>query len=110
MSAAKGAAIDIEATLDTMPSPMWDAVVIDASADALAKVGPAVDFVREQFRHCKAMLVLGDAPALLAAAGIAAPSDAGFLRVAAGADASDAFVKAIGRHKHYEREQDPSPV
>ncbi len=52
-AAVVGAAIEIEATLETMPSPMWDAVAIDASAEALAKVGPAVEFVKEQFRHCK---------------------------------------------------------
>ena len=112
---AKGnGAIEIEATLETMPSPMWDAVVVDASADALAKVGPAVEFVKEQFRHCKTILLAGAAPALLAAAGIDAPADAGFIDVAgAGFSAKaavDAFMKAVGKHKHYEREKDPSPV
>ena len=108
----RGAAIEIEATLETMPSPMWDALVIDASADALARVGPAVEFLKEQFRHCKTILVAGAAPALLAAAGIEAPDDPGFIEAAAGADKGvvDDFIAAVGRHKHYEREKDPSPV
>ena len=112
VKAASGAAIEIEATLETMPSPMWDAVVIDASADALAKVGPAVEFVKEQYRHCKTILVAGAAPALLAAAGIEAPADPGFIDAPRGAskDAVAAFIKAVGQHKHYEREKDPSPV
>ena len=114
VKAAKGAAIEIEATLETMPSPMWDAVVIDASADAMAKVGPAVEFVKEQFRHCKPMLVLGAVPALLASAGIESPSDSGFVDATAGGlamkDALDAFMKAVGQHKHYDREKEPSPV
>ena len=110
VKSAKGAGIEIEATLETMPSPMWDAVVVDASANALAKVGPAVEFVKEQFRHCKSMLLLGPAPALLAAAGIDAPTDGGFIGASAGQGANDAFIAAIGKHKHYEREQDPSPV
>jgi len=112
-----GDAIDIEATLETMPAPLWDAVVIDASANALAKVGQAVEFVKEQFRHCKAMLVVGDASALLAAAGIGADgpaSDAGFIQADAAGAATRrilaAFTQAVGRHKHYEREADPSPV
>jgi catalase len=88
VKAKGGGAIEIEATLETMPSPMWDAVVIDASADALAKVGPAVEFVKEQFRHCKTILVNG----------------------AAGKGSIDAFIKAVGKHKHYEREKEPSPV
>ena len=89
---------------------MWDALVIDASADALAKVGPAVEFVKEQFRHCKTILVLGAAPALLAAAGIEAPSDPGFVEGLNAKDAAAAFIRAVGQHKHYEREKDPSPV
>ena len=114
VKSSRGAAIEIEATLETMPSPMWDAMVVDASADALAKVGPAVEFVKEQFRHCKAMLLVGSTPALLAAAGIDAPADAGFIdakaRGLAARDAVDAFVQAVAKHKHYEREKDPSPV
>jgi catalase len=114
VTSAQGDAIEIEATLETMPSPMWDAVLIDESADALAKVGVAVDFVKEQFRHCKAILVRGAAPQLLAAAGLpATPTDGGFIVADASTpwpDAIDAFVKAVAAHKHYEREQDPSPV
>jgi catalase len=114
LGARGGAVVDVEATLETMPAPLWDAMVIDASANALAKKGHAVEFVKEQFRHCKAMLVLGDASALLAAAGIGAdapPSDPGFIRAGAASDeALAAFIRAVGRHKHYEREADPPPV
>jgi catalase len=112
---ATGDAIDIEATLETMPASLWDAVVVDASCNALAKVGHAVEFVKDQFRHCKSMLVIGDASALLCAAGIEEPgSDPGFLHVAP-ADAATretlaAFIRAVGRHRHYQREADPSPV
>ncbi len=114
VQAANGSSVEIEATLETMPSPMWDALVIDASADALAKVGGAVEFVKEQYRHCKTILVAGAAPALLAAAGIDSPADPGFIDAAAGGlgakAATDAFIEAVGRHKHYARERDPSPV
>ncbi len=114
VKAKGGAAIEIEATLETMPSPMWDAVVVDGSAEALAKVGPAVEFVKEQFRHCKTILMLGSAPGLLAAAGVDDPSDAGFIDAASqglsAKNAVDTFAKALARHKHYQRETDPSPV
>jgi catalase len=80
----------------------------------MSRVGAAVEFVKEQFRHCKPILVAGPAPALLAAAGIAAPSDAGFIDAAAqgmaAKAAAQAFIKAVGKHRHYEREQDPAPV
>ena len=118
VKAADGSAIEIDATLETMPSPLWDGVVVDASADGLAKVGLAAEFVKEQFRHLKPMLILGGAPALLAAAGIGAdgspPDDAGFLQSgASSSEASEAVVafrQALAKHKHYEREKDPSPV
>ena len=115
IAAAHGAAIEIEATLETMPSPMWDGVVLDASADGLAKVGAAAEFVKEQFRHCKTIMTLGAVPALLAAAGITQPpKDPGFIDGSGGTrggkDQAAAFTKALARHKHYEREADPSPV
>ncbi len=110
-----GTPLEIEATLETMPSPMWDAVVVDASADRLARVGAAVEFVKEQYRHCKTMLLVGAPTALLAAAGIdVASGDAGVVTVGAGRnglkEAIATFVAAAGRHRHYERETDPAPV
>jgi catalase len=140
-----GETIEVEATLETMPSPLWDAVVIPggALADArLADVGLAVEFVKEQYRHCKALLVLGSATKLLDAAGIAmagadVASDPGIVQidarvpadVAVDADdgdasgtldavpatsdvgrATQAFLFALGRHRHFERERDPAPV
>jgi len=139
-----GATIAVEATLETMPSSLWDAVVIPggALADArLAEVGAAVEFVREQYRHCKTLLVLGDSAQLLAAAGVSwaqadVDSDPGLVGVdvpaAAAADADDgelegapldgvpsaaavgratqAFLIALGKHRHFERERDPAPV
>ena len=117
IGSAAGDSIDIEATLETMPAPLWDAVVVEASCNALARVGHAVEFVKDQFRHSKAMLVVGDASALLRAAGIGAegpPSDPGFLRVtpsdAATRETLAAFIRAVGRHRHHEREADPPPV
>jgi catalase len=114
VKAAGGQAIEVEATLETMPSPMWDAVVIPGGpADArLADVGMAVEFVKEQYRHCKTLLVLDSATSskLLQAAGIdTAAADPGLVEWApqAGADAAGA---ALGKHKHFERERDPAPV
>ncbi|MEP6504743.1 MAG: catalase-related domain-containing protein, partial [Betaproteobacteria bacterium] len=129
LKAVGGEAIEVEATLETMPSPMWDAVAIPGGgpADAaLAGVGAAVEFVKEQYRHCKTLGVLG-APAastLLAAAGVPTAdaeveADPGIVAMASGDGgpstsaldgAAQAFVVALGRHKHFERERDPAPV
>jgi catalase len=145
-----GESIEVEATFETMPAALWDAVVLPggALADArLADVGLAVEFVKDQYRHCKPMLVLGGESTLLEAAGVAmaeadAPVDPGIVLLdatrPAAADvavdtddgnledarstldpvpslrdtgrAAQAFLIALGRHKHYERERDPAPV
>jgi len=137
VKAEDGTLIEIEATLETMPSPMWDAVVLPGGplADArLADVGAAVEFVKEQYRHCKTILLLGDplSSKLLDAAGIAladtdVAADPGLVQVETGGgdaaglhdaapspaavgSAAQAFMVALAKHKHFERERDPAPV
>ena len=112
VTAADGSSIEIGATFESMPSPLWDAVVVDASAQSLARLAVAIDFIREQFTHLKAMWFLGDAPALLAATGIAtdphATTDAGIVRTDTRAcdlgHDTQLFSEAVAKHKHYGRE------
>ena len=42
----------------------WDGVVIPGGDAGLAGLGQAVDFVKDQYRHCKTILVLGAASSL----------------------------------------------
>ena len=107
-----GAAIDVEVTLETAPSALWDGVVIPAGDGGLARFGQAVDFVKDQYRHCKTILALGTSSALVAAAGLPptladGSDDPGLLGPAAGADA---FIAALAKHRHYARETDPPAV
>jgi catalase len=109
-----GAPIHVEVTMETAPAVLWDGVVVPAGDDALAGIGQAVDFVREQYRHCKTILVLGAASALTDKAMLPASlpgggADPGLLRGADGADAQ-AFIEALAQHRHYERETDPPAV
>jgi catalase len=109
--------LDVEATVDTTPSVMYDAVVIapgDASAAALARDGRVLEFVRDAYRHGKSFLVLGAGRQLLAAAGIppALPDgepDPGLIVAdpAGLAAALAAFRKAVAGHRVYARETDP---
>ena len=112
VTAADGSSIEIGATFESMPSPLWDAVVVDASAQSLAGSAIAMAFIREQFTHLKAMWFLGDAPALLAATGIStdphATTDTGIVRTDTracdlGRD-THLFSQAVAKHKHYSRE------
>lgn len=111
-----GREIEVEVTFETMPSVLFDAAVVPggrAAVETLAHIGPAVDFLRDQYRHAKPILLMGDVAELADAAGIethlsSGEPDPGV--IVGGEDASEvlpAFVTAIARHRHHEREMDP---
>jgi catalase len=114
-----GKPVEIGAPLDVAPAVEFDAAIFpdgEAAARALAANGRALEFLKDQYRHCKPVLVLGAAAALLKAAGVprtlpSGNNDPGLI-VGAAADASavEAFIKAVARHRHYERESEPVPV
>ena len=120
LGAVESAGIEAEVTLETAPPVLFDAVVLPsgkAAIDALLKNGQAIDFVKDQYRHCKSILALEGASALLEAAGIPRQlprggTDPGLLVVSNqdNATVAKAFVTAIARHRHFERQMDPSPV
>ena len=109
--------LDVEVTLEAMPSVLFDAVAVPGGAGAvktLGGIGHALEFVRDQHRHAKPILALGAGADLLENAGVLTllPSgepDPGLLVRADGdaAKAAQAFVRAIARHRHHEREMDP---
>jgi catalase len=112
-----GAAIAVDGTLETMPSVLFDGVVL-AGADGrvlLAGNALAQEFVREQYRHCKTIMLLGAEAAALEGLGVPAglpggERDPGILASSDGAAAVEAFTTALGRHRHFEREVEPPPV
>ncbi|MEO7321971.1 MAG: catalase [Burkholderiales bacterium] len=114
---ADGESIDVEISLETGPSVLYDALVLpdgQAGVQALSQSGQAMEFLKDQYRHCKPILVMGASTSLLDKAGIPAslPSgepDSGLLRFD-GDDldaALEAFAAAIIKHRHFERETDP---
>ncbi|MFP5391971.1 MAG: catalase, partial [Gammaproteobacteria bacterium] len=73
VAGADGATLDVEITLEAGPSVLWDAVIVpdgDAAAQVLSRDAHAQDFVREQYRHCKPILVIGGGAELLKTAGV----------------------------------------
>jgi catalase len=82
----------------------------------LSADGRVLEFVKDQYRHCKPILAIGEGAELLQRAGIpqslaSGDADPGLLIVAAdAADPSQAFIAAIARHRHFERETDPPRV
>ena len=114
---AAGDSLEVDATLETMPSVLFDAVAVlggKPAVVALSKVGHALEFIKDQYRHAKPILALGEGAELVEKAGAPAllPSgqpDPGVLIAKHGRarEVLPAFVKAIGRHRHHERELDP---
>ncbi|HEY6645419.1 catalase [Povalibacter sp.] len=119
IESASGEDFEVEISLETAPAVVWDAMIVpdgEAAAATLAQRGQALEFLKDQYRHCKPILLIGAAQALLDAAGVppALPSgkaDPGLLRFdQATGDAVPAFVKALTKHRHFERETDPPRI
>ena len=120
VTGAAGDSLDVEVSMEAAPSVTWDALIIpagDAATAALSESGHALEFLKDQYRHCKPILLMGGSSALLEEAGIPAElstgeEDPGLLMFEVGQmDAAvDAFVGALTRHRHFERETDPPRV
>jgi catalase len=115
-----GGTLDVEVSLEAAPSVLFDAMVLpdgEAGVGALVAEGQVIEFLKDQYRHCKPILALGRAAALLEAAGIAdaLPSgepDPGLVLAPSGnaPAALPAFIQAIAKHRHFERETDPPSI
>lgn len=116
VESSTGDALDPDATLETMPSCLFDAVVIpdgELCVAALSQLGHAVEFVKDQYRHCKAILALGSGRALLEKAGIPLGAEDPALVLAQpgkGTAAIKAFMAAIAKHRNWDRAMDPPAV
>ncbi|MEO7133838.1 MAG: catalase, partial [Vicinamibacterales bacterium] len=111
-----GQPVEIGASLEVAPSVVFDALILpggEAAANALAGNGRVLEFIKDTYRHCKPILAIGAATQVLEAAGVpltlpSGKADPGLLF---GDDNKvDAFVTAIAKHRHYERETDPPAV
>jgi catalase len=108
----------VEATLETMPSVLFDALVIPdgrAASQMLCQAGMALDFVKEQYRHCKPILALGSGTSLVENAGVPGrlpdgQEDPGLIQDKQLEDPSSAierFITALAAHRAFAREVDP---
>jgi catalase len=115
VAAEGGGTIEPDATLETTPSVLYDAVAIPGGSEAaavLGKLGQALEFVKDQYRHCKAILAVGAAQSVLEGAGILPDESDPALIVAEDGTrkAIERFTAAIARHRNWDRAMDPPPV
>jgi catalase len=117
VATAQGDGIEVEASIEALPSVLWDAVVLpggDAALATLVASAEVMDFVKEQYRHSKPILAIGETGRqVLAVAGIPRlladerPDPGLVLTDGAGAESGDplmVFIATLGRHRHHERE------
>ncbi|HEY6644017.1 MAG TPA: catalase [Povalibacter sp.] len=109
-----GEKIEADKSMENSPGFLFDALVVPDGREAvraLAGNGHTMEFIRDMFRHCKAILALGAGRELLEMAGIGPvmDEDVGIL-LADGANAAEiapAFINAVAAHRHPSRDSDP---
>jgi catalase len=114
------ARLDVEVSMEAAPAAVWDALVIpggEAAFTTLSANGQALEFLKDQYRHCKPIMLIGAAGGLLGQAKIpdTLPSgehDPGLLVLEpAEVEAGVAeFIEALAQHRHFGRETDPPRV
>ena len=114
-----GEAFEVDATLENSPSVLFDALVLPdgtEAVDSLARDGHTLEFLKDQYRHCKTILALGASSVLLEKAGISTELPTGTddpgLIVTASSEALDPqiFIAAVALHRHPARDTDPPLV
>jgi catalase len=110
--------LQVDTSVEATPSVLFDAVVVSGNEDlarTLAADGRVLEFLKDQYRHCKPILALGAGEKLLSAAGIPKTllngrPDPGLIVPAKGDTGTRAFITALRQHRHFERETDPPRV
>ncbi len=109
-----GGPLEVDVPVDAMPSVLFDGVIVagGAAGATLAADGRMVEFVKDQFRHCKTILALGTGSQVLRKAGVPAnKADAGLIEAdGAPADLLAKFEQALSKHRHFARETTPPAV
>jgi catalase len=103
---AVGGPLEADATFETMPSVLFDAVAVPDGKDQTAyhaePLEPALDFLKDQYRHCKPILIEGSREEWLTQSGFSAdPGDWAIARELT------AFISALAKHRNWDR---PVPV
>ena len=120
VTGANGEQLKVDFSFLTASSVLFDAVYVPGTADsvnAISQVPDAVEFVGEAFKHCKAVAASGQGVGFVAKSlgekfgetdttGELVAVDAGVVtsRGPVTANFTDAFIKAIAEHRHWERE------
>ena len=119
MPTTGGSALNADASMENEPGFLFDGLILADGPDcvaALAQDGHTLEFIKDQFRHCKTILAVGNSRQLLLQAGLPISMDKSMAQGGTGlivpdadqAEAGlDAFIDALAIHRHFGREMDP---
>jgi catalase len=109
-----GEKVEADKSMENSPSVLFDALVLpdgNESFQALGRNGQTMEYVKDQFRHCKTILAVGAGRAFLEMAGVrtAKGEDSGILLAESAdlAEVASEFIAAITAHRHPSRDSDP---
>ncbi len=110
----------VDATFENMPSVLFDALVLPDGEEAvtrLSKDGRTLEFLKDQYRHGKTILVGAASTKLLEDAGVplqlpTGKPDPGLIVGTAGQmkDRTREFLAAVAKHRHAGRAENPPVV
>lgn len=113
IKSADGTEIAVDRAAPNAASVMFDAVFIPGgkSATELAKMGPAIEFVAQAYRHGKTIAAACEGVELLKAAHIDVPAEkgegannaGGVITAPDGSSVAKALVEDMHQHRHYDR-------
>ena len=118
IATTKSAMLDVEATLETMPAVLFDAMVIADGKESIAALGAdghTLEFLRDQYRHCKPIMVTEAASPLLEKAGISellptGDTDPSLMIAKDLQKGITGFIKTLGMPRDHSREVTPPKV
>ncbi len=102
----EGGAVTVNETFAGCPSLLVDAVIVPdgKSLETLLNDGNALYHLRQAYKHLKAIVFLGEARAMLKAAGLPADDEDAGLICAEAPAALEAFFAAMKQHRVWDRE------
>jgi catalase len=103
LMAADGSKLDIEISIEAGAPVLYDALIVPdgaASAAMLMRDADALDFVRQQYRHCKPILAAGAGAELLLKAGLPATLENGAPDLSLWCVKKEELAPALAQFKH----------
>ena len=119
LKTSQGKLVNVEATIETMPSVLFDAMAIPdgkESFDNLLIDGRTLEFIRDQYRHCKPILMTKDAKDALIKFNVAKKTETEIpdpSLIVSGDNFSksvEKFIKVLGGPRDLSRETTPPSI